>query len=139
MTLTSVQTSTGSVLASIENFPGYFIDRDIDKVVSVKRGTPKSLKIRKSGKRGKSKTVTLSKDGNSSTVQIDKLRGNVKFRDLRPVVEANVYSRAVKLNASAVKIIRKSKLSQRDLADLYDVADSTISNVVNRKTWRWVK
>lgn len=136
MTLTSVQTSTGSVLASIENFPGYFIDRDIDKVVSVRRGTPKSLKIRKSGK---SKTVTLSKDGSASTVQINQLRGNVKFRDLRPTVEANMYSRSVKLDASIVKTIRKSKMSQTDLADLYDVSDSTISNVVNRKTWRWVK
>tara|TARA_R110000824_G_scaffold38165_11_gene116909 strand:- start:1419 stop:1838 length:420 start_codon:yes stop_codon:yes gene_type:complete len=136
ITLTSVQTSTGSVLASIKNFPGYFIDRDLDKVISVKNGTPKSLTIRKSGK---NKMVTLSKKGVTTSIDLGKTRDSSKFRDLRPTMVANVYSKTAKLDATSVKFIRNSTLAQTELAALFDVSHATISKVVNRRTWRWVK
>jgi hypothetical protein len=137
ITLTNVQASTGAVLASISEFPGYFIDRDADTVYSVKTGTPQPLSVREVGN---SKVVSLSKNGMSTTRRITRLRDTVKkFKDVRPQVEANIFTRSAKLTAEDVREIRKAVMPQTFLAFVYGVSDTTISNVINRKSWRWVK
>lgn len=124
-------------MASLKGFPGYFIDRDADAIFSTKSGEPLKLSVRKVGK---SKVVNLSNNGSTTTRRITSLRSSVRsFRDMRPDLEANVYSRMAKLRPVDIVTIRKSTLPGTDLAKLFGVSNSTISNVRNRVTWRWIK
>jgi len=43
-----------------------------------------------------------------------------------------------RINAEAVRFIRKSKLSGAELADMYSVTESTISQIRCRRTWAWI-
>jgi len=110
-------------LASIKEFPGYFIDRDSDTVFSTKTSTkggqPFKLSVRKVGK---SKVVNLTTNGLATTRRVETLRSSVRaFRDLRPTLEANVYSRMAKLTPDDVVVIRKSTLPGTLLAKTFGV------------------
>lgn len=62
-------------------------------------------------------------------------KGIIRIPQVRPVGENNW---AAKLNPLAVRTIRKSRKSQTELAKMYDVSQSTISDVVGRKIWAHV-
>jgi hypothetical protein len=135
-TLTSLQAETDSVLAQVREFPGYYVDRDTDDVYSIKTGSLQKLSTRD---RGTTKVVTLTKNGYRTTRRIHTLKEKARFRDLRPHKEPNVYLPNVKLSVDDVRTIRASELPQHILAVIFNVSPSTISSIVNNKSWRWVR
>jgi hypothetical protein len=44
-----------------------------------------------------------------------------------------------RINAEAVRFIRRSKLSGKELADMYEVTPSAISQIRCHRTWAWVR
>ena len=71
--------------------------------------------------------------------QLDNIRDrNLKGRTSRLGAPIGSRNGGAKLTDENVKYIRKSKLSVIDLANKFSVSDTTISNVLNRVSWRHI-
>lgn len=87
---------------------------------------------------GKTKGLhVLHKCDNPSCVRPDHLFLGTHTDNMQ---DRTIKNRAgVKLNAEAVRDIRTSKISSKELAEKYEVSVTTISYVLNYKTWKHVE